>query len=88
MLKMDAKSVKLFGSKIVTLTIKTSTDVSYLMINGQKVTPVNSQMVKWGLEDEYVFMTGGSFGKNEDVSFRVVAYNKNGLASEIYTEQG
>lgn len=82
---VEIGSVKLFSKKITTMTITASLDVEYLKVNGKKVKPVNSWMVKRGLADEYVFVVTKNSKRNADVSFDVVAYDATGMASDVYT---
>ena len=82
---VEIGSVKLFSKKVTTMTITASLDVEYLKVNGKKVKPVNSWMVKRGLDDEYVFVITKTSKRNADVSFDVVAYDATGMASDVYT---
>ena len=69
----------------MSLTVKTSTDVASLTVNGKKVSATNALLVKLGLADHYTFKAYQTVGKKETASFDVVAYDAGGNASVTHT---
>ena len=81
-------STKVIRNKIVTLTVTASTDVEYLMVNGKKVKPSNTLLVKWGLSKNYVFVVRDIVKKTAGQDYTIQAYDAGGLASAVYTARG
>ena len=71
--------------KQVSLTVKTSTDVASLTVNGKTINATNALLVKLGLADHYTFKAYQTVGKQETASFEVVAFDANGNASVTHT---
>ena len=88
--KFDIKvtSTKVIRNKVVNLTVTTSTDVEYLMVNGKKVKPSNSLLVKWGISKNYVFVVSDIVKRDAVQNYTIQAYNADGLASAEYTAEG
>ncbi|MGN1007921.1 MAG: hypothetical protein ACI4PV_03160, partial [Butyricicoccus sp.] len=88
--KFDIKvtSTKVIRNKVVNLTVTTSTDVEYLMVNGKKVKPSNSLLVKWGISKNYVFVVSDIVKRDAVQNYTIQAYNADGLASVEYTAEG
>ena len=85
---VKVNSTKVIRNKIVTLTVTASTDVEYLMVNGKKVKPSNSLLVKWGLSKNYVFVVRDIVKKTAEQDYTIQAYDAGGLASAVYTARG
>lgn len=85
---VKVNSTKVIRNKIVTLTVTASPDVKYLMVNGKKVKPSNSLLVKWGLSKNYVFVVRDIVKKTAEQDYTIQAYDADGLASAVYTAKG
>lgn len=85
---VKVNSTKVIRNKIVTLTVTASPDVKYLMVNGKKVKPSNSLLVKWGLSKNYVFVVRDIVKKTAEQDYTIQAYDAGGLASAVYTAKG
>lgn len=83
-LSAETGTLSLLRKQISTLTVTTSTDVAYLEVNGKIIKPANARLVKWGLMDEYTFVVTETTKKGEDVYFDVIAYDADGMASDVY----
>ncbi|MBS5702254.1 MAG: family 20 glycosylhydrolase [Butyricicoccus pullicaecorum] len=88
MFDVKVNSTKVIRNKIVTLTVTASTDVEYLMVNGKKVKPSNTLLVKWGLSKNYVFVVRDIVKKTAGQDYTIQAYDADGLASAVYTAKG
>ena len=78
--KLSARASGLFR-RTVTMTAKTSDDVAYLMVNGEKVMP-QKPLFGWGKNK--TFKTSQKVSRHETARFEVVAYNAEGVASQVY----
>ena len=79
---VDIDVHKFFGKKNVNLTIKTSKDVEYIIVDGKKYKPSKN---RWGRKsDTKTFKISKKFSKNDTVQFEVNAYNKDELGSYTY----
>lgn len=87
-LDLNVTSANFFTRKIVTLSITASSDVAYLTVNGKRVEPTNALLVKWGLAKNYLYVVTDTVSRNATAEFAVVAYDANGVASEVYVKQG
>lgn len=85
---INVRSTKVIRNKVVTLTVTTSTDVSYLLVNNKKVTPANKRLVDWGIADEYVFVVSDVVNRNTDMEYAIYAYDQNSTVSALYTAKG
>lgn len=85
---INVRSTKVIRNKVVTLTVTTSTDVSYLLVNNKKVTPTNKRLVDWGIADEYVFVVSDVVNRNTDMEYAIYAYDQNSTVSALYTAKG
>lgn len=77
---VDVRSINLFRSKVVTMTITTSTDVETLTVNGKTLRPTNSRLVKYGLSDHYVYVYVDTVRRGETVNYEITATNSDGLS--------
>ena len=87
-LDVKANSVKVLFNKLVTVTVNASTDVDKLTVNGKTVQPANSLLVKLGLSKDYTYVFMDTVNRNVSKSYEVIAYNADGVASEVHTVQG
>ena len=78
-LDVKLKSSTLFGRKKCTLTVKTSADVDYITVNGQRVDAGRRQAR--GLK----FTFQQTVEKQEAAVFEIVAYDADGNASQVHT---
>ena len=74
------------GKQYVKLTVIASTDVDKLTINGTPLWADNLMWVNMGKADAYVYTQLVEITAGQSVRFDVVAYNKAGQASKIYTQ--
>lgn len=87
-LDVKANSVKVLFNKLVTVTVNASTDVDKLTVNGKTVQPANSLLVKLGLSKDYTYVFMDTVNRNVSKSYEVIAYNADGVASEVHTVEG
>lgn len=87
-LDVDVKSTKVIFNKVVTLTVSASADVDKLTVNGKEIKPSNSMLVKWGISEDYLYIVMDTVSRNSTKTYDVIAYDANGVASEVYTVQG
>lgn len=80
-------TVKLFRKSIHTLTVRTSTDVDYITVDGEKVTTFyySVALEGWGWNRKFVKYKVFTVSLDDDVElgdYEVIAYNADGEASE------
>ena len=68
--------------KYVTVSVKTSLDVAYITVNGQRVDPINNRWFSWGANGTRSFTFRDTIGRNDSVAYEVIAYDADGNASE------
>ena len=68
--------------KYVTVSVKTSLDVAYITVNGQRVDPINNRWFSWGANGTRSFTYRDTIGRNDSVAYEVIAYDADGNASE------
>ena len=74
--------IKTLFNQYATLKVKTSDDVAYITVNGVRVDSNNVNLHKWGIHDYMRFTLRKTFKKDDAILFEVVAYDKNGNASD------
>ena len=74
-------------TRLNTLTVTASSDVDVLTVDGETVRPMNKVLVDLGLADQYVYKAFKRTKRSEAVSFEVVAYDADGVASDPMTIQ-
>lgn len=80
-------TVKLFRKSIHTLTVRTSTDVDYITVDGEKVTTFyySVALEGWGWNRKFVKYKVFTVSLDDDAElgdYEVIAYNADGEASE------
>ena len=80
-------TVKLFRKSIHTLTVRTSTDVDYITVDGEKVTTFyySVALEGWGWNRKLVKYKVFTVSLDDDAElgdYEVIAYNADGEASE------
>ena len=82
--KLDVKLnvVNSLFNRYATVKITASPDVEYIEVNGIKRSASNGYLVNWGLAKNKKYYINDNVRKGEKMSFTVVAYDKNGNASE------
>ena len=76
---------RMFGKKQVTVNVTASFDVDKLTVNGVEVKANNAFLVRLGLADHYTYKVTKNMKRSETATFRVVAYDAAGVASETVT---
>lgn len=86
----DAKvsATGLGRSKIVRLTVTTSSDVAKLTVNGKELRPVNGWLVKMGWSSSYTYILSEKMPRNDSRPFEIVCYNADGVASAAHVVTG
>ena len=87
--KLDAKvsTVRVFRNKIVTLTVITSSDVDYITVNGEKIQSSRLfGLLSWGRGKTFILTM--TVPANQETTYEIVAYDRDGVASEAYTVSG
>lgn len=87
-LSVRVRSSGVIRNKLVTVTITASTDVAKLTVNGQELWPINSRQVKSGRSKNYIYVFTDTMKRTDTRTYEIVAYDADGLASEVYTVQG
>ena len=68
--------------KYVTVSVKTSLDVAYITVNGQRVDSTSGRWFSWGVNGTRRFTFRDTIGRNDSVTYEVIAYDADGNASE------
>ena len=87
-LDIDVTSRTVLFNRLVSITIKSSTDVAKLTVNGKTILPINVLLVKFGRADSYMYLFMDTVRRGQTESYEIVAYNAEGVASEVHTVEG
>lgn len=87
-LDIDVTSRTVLFNRLVSITIKSSTDVAKLTVNGKTILPINALLVKFGRADSYMYLFIDTVRRGQTESYEIVAYNAEGVASEVRTVIG
>lgn len=87
-LDIDVTSRTVLFNRLVSITIKSSTDVAKLTVNGKTILPINVLLVKFGRADSYMYLFLDTVRRGQTESYEIVAYNAEGVASEVRTVNG
>lgn len=88
--KLDIKvnSRAIGRNRIITFSITASKDVAKLTVNGNTILPTNALLVKRGYLKYYTFVFMDYARQGQAKSYEIIAYNADGVASEVYTVDG
>lgn len=75
-------------NRIITFSITASKDVAKLTVNGNTILPTNALLVKRGYSKYYTFVFMDYARQGQTKSYEIIAYNADGVASEVYTVEG
>ena len=76
-------STKLVTRKVITLKINVSSDVAYVTVNGKKYTRTGLQSASKNTRTIRVI---DSASKSAEKTYEIIAYNSDGVASEVITK--